>query len=160
MIRQVVVAAALLLTLAACENPNDYLPKQQVVADKPALPQAQATELVRTIVTPCERAMDRASGAISAMAASNIAPTTAREPVAAIKTACSGAFEQLQKSDASGEVRDACLAAVYARESVADTAIAILDGKATSLTPSTLQYKAADQAAASRACIAALARAG
>lgn len=159
MIRQV-IAAALLLTLAACENPNDYLPKQQVAPEKPALPRVEATELVRNIVGPCERAMDRASGTITAMAAANTAPTSAREPVTAIKTTCSGAFDQLQKSEASGEVRDACLAAVYARESVADTAITILDGKATSLTPSTLQYKAADQAAASRACIAALARAG
>jgi hypothetical protein len=154
------IAATLSLMLAACEDPSDYLPKQAVAAEKPPMPRAEATELVRAIVSPCERAMDRASGAISAMAASNTAPASAREPVAEIKTACAGAFDKLQGSAASGEVRDACLTAVYARESVADTAITILDGRATPLTPSTLQYKAADQAAASRACVSALSQAG
>lgn len=154
------LAVCLLLMTAACDNPSDYLPKQPEVTQAKALPRAESVQIVRQIVGPCERAMDRASGAIGAMAASNSAPASAREPVTQIKTTCAGAFSQLQNSQASGEVRDACLAAVYARESVADTAISILDGKATSLTTSTLQYKAADQAAASRACVAALARVG
>lgn len=157
MIRQ--CAVALLFALAACDDPNDYLPKTQAAAAAPdALPQDQAVRLVRDIVGPCERAMDRASGAIGVMVAASPAPARAREEIGLTKTACASAFAKLQKSAVSGDVRDACLAAAYARESVADTAMTILDGQATPITLSTLQYKASDQAAASRACVSALTR--
>lgn len=155
------IAVGLLLSLAACEDPSDYLPREPVVVEKPALRREQAIALVRDIVGPCERAMDRASGAIGVLAAASVPSGTARDAIVLTKQACSSAFARLQSSPASGDVRDACLAAAYARESVADTALEILaDGAANPITVSTLQYKAADQAAASRACVAALARAG
>jgi hypothetical protein len=154
------LALGLLLLTAACDKPSDYLPKEPVALEKPALPQAQAVQLVREIVGPCERAMERASGVIGVMATAGSPPAAARDLVTLTKSACASAFAQLQGSDASGDVRDACLAAAYARESVADTALEILEGRATPITVSTLQYKAADQATASRACVAALGRTG
>lgn len=159
MIRKSLILTLLLAT-AACEKPSDYLPKQAVAVEKAPLAKPEAIQLVREIVGPCERAMERASDAIGTIAASATPPASARHPVALAKTVCAGAFSRLQRSNASGEVRDACLAAAYARESVADTALKILEGGASAVAVSTLQYKAADQAAASRACVAALARAG
>lgn len=157
MIRQC-VAVLLLFLVAGCDDPNDYLPKSQAasVATAAALPQDQAVRLVRDIVGPCERAMERASSAIGVMVAASPPPARARDEIGLTKAACATAFTKLQKSAVSGDVRDACLAATYARESVADTAMSILDGQATPITLSTLQYKAADQAAASRACVSAL----
>jgi hypothetical protein len=154
------LAVSLLLVTAACDQPSDYLPKKAVSVARTPLPRNEAIELVRDIVGPCERAMERASDAIGIIAASATPPAAARHPVALAKTICAGAFSRLQRSNASGEVRDACLAAAYARESVADTALEILEGRANAVAISTLQYKTADQAAASRACVAALARAG
>lgn len=154
------IVLSLLLATSACDRPDDYLPKQKLVAEKKALPQSEAVKLVRDIVGPCERAMERASESIGLIAVSSTPPAVSRHPVALAKTVCAGAFSRLQRSNASGEVRDACLAAAYARESVADTALDILEGHANAVAISTLQYKTADQAAASRACVAALSRAG
>lgn len=154
------LALGLLLAVAACDRPDDYLTKQPVAVARTPMPQTEAIQLVRDIVGPCERAMERASDAIGTIAASAAPPAAARHPVALAKTVCAGAFARLQRSNASGEVRDACLAAAYARESVADTALQILEGRGNAVAISTLQYKTADQAAASRACVAALGRAG
>lgn len=154
------LALSLLLAVAACDRPDDYLPKQPVAVARTPMPQTEAIQLVRDIVGPCERAMERASDAIGIIAASAAPPAAARHPVALAKSVCAGAFSRLQRSNASGEVRDACLAAAYARESVADTALQILEGRGSAVAVSTLQYKTADQAAASRACVAALGRAG
>ncbi len=151
-------ALGLLLLAAACDRPSDYLPREPVAVQRSAAPRVDTLQLVSEIVGPCERAMDRASDAIGVIAASATPPATARHPIALAKTVCAGAFARLQRSGASGDVRDACLAAAYARESVADTALQILEGKAGAVAVSTLQYKAADQAAASRACVTALAR--
>lgn len=151
-------ALGLLLLAAACDRPSDYLPREPVTVQRSATPRVDTLQLVSEIVGPCERAMDRASDAIGVIAASATPPATARHPIALAKTVCAGAFARLQRSGASGDVRDACLAAAYARESVADTALQILEGKAGAVAVSTLQYKTADQAAASRACVTALAR--
>lgn len=153
------LALGLLLSTAACEDPADYLPKDAATLERPALAQAEAVRLVRDIVGPCERAMEQASAAVGALAAAAAPGEAARPRISQTKDACRSAFARLQTSPAPGDLRDACLAAVYARESVADTALQILDGRATSLSVSTLQYKTADQAAASRACMTALARA-
>ncbi|MDP3856107.1 hypothetical protein [Phenylobacterium sp.] len=157
MFRNILLASLLVLT-AACSQPARDVRLTQVAAAVPTA--AQVAQDVRGIVEPCETAMDRASGDIGQLAAAASPRAAARVAVAGAKDACLTAFGALQKAQAPGEVRDACLSAVYTRETLADTAIEMLDGKAGALAITTLRYKADDQSAANRACATALANLG
>jgi len=150
--------ASLMVLAAACSQPARNVPLTQVVAVAPSA--AQVVQDVRGIVQPCEQAMNRAGGHIDQLASSASPQAGARAAVGATKAACLTAFGALQKAHAPGAVRDACLSAVYTRETLADTAIEMLDGKAGALAVTTLRYKADDQSAASQACSTALATLG
>ncbi|WP_309643723.1 hypothetical protein [Phenylobacterium sp.] len=150
------LALVSLLSLAACSQPARDVPMTQVAVAAPTA--AQVVQDVRAIVEPCELASDRASGDIGLLVAAASPRDGARAAMAGAKSACLTAFGALQKAQAPGEVRDACLSAIYTRETLADTAIELLDGKAGPLAVTTLRYKADDQGAAGRACGAALAR--
>ncbi len=152
------VLASLTVLAAACSQPPGAVPVTQVASVAPSA--AQAAQDVRTIVEPCEQAMDRAGGHIEHLAASGSPRPGARAAVDATKAACLTAFGALEKIQAPGSVRDACLSAVYTRETLADTAIQMMDGKAGALAVTTLRYKADDQSAASQACSTALATLG
>lgn len=152
------VLASLTVLVAACSQPPRQVPLTPVAAAAPSA--AQAAQDVRAIVEPCEQAMNRAGSHIDQLAASGSPGAGARAAVDATKTACLSAFGALQKIQAPGAVRDACLSAVYTRETLADTAIQMLDGKAGALAATTLRYKADDQSAASQACSTALATLG
>ena len=148
--------ASLLLMVAACSQPARDLP----VAQAGLMTPAQQVSDVRAIVEPCERAMDRASGDIGLLASAVQPGVEARNAVSATKSACLNAFGRLQKAHAPGPVRDACLSAVYTRETLADTAIAMLNGQAGALAVTTLKYKSDDQSAADQACTLAIASSG
>jgi len=150
--------ASLIVLAAACSQPARDVPLTQLVAAAPSA--AQVAQDVRGIVEPCEQAMTLAGGHIDQLASSASPQAGARAAVGATKTACLTAFGALQKAHAPGAVRDACLNAVYTRETLADTAIQMLDGKAGALAVTTLRYKADDQSAASQACSTALANLG
>jgi len=147
--------SGLLLMAAACSQPARDLPLTSVAAARPSA--AESAQDLRAIVDPCEQAMDGARGAISQLAAAGQPGADGRAAVTRTKAACQGAFASLQKIQAPGQARDACLSAVYTRETLADTAIAMLDGKGGALAVTTLRYKSDDQGAASRACATALA---
>lgn len=147
---------ALLVAVATCSQ----LPKLAEVAEAPKAPAPAPGLKVREAVEPCAAAMNRASQTVLRLVAAEELGADARPAIDQLKAACTSAFSQLSSGQAPGPLRDTCMQAAYARESVADAALGVLGGNRSPIALATLQYKYEDQLESGRACDQALAKRG
>lgn len=146
------------LALAACEKPSDYLPKTPQVTTATA-PGPEAILALRNAISPCEHAMDAAADAIADLAARSAALPESRQVIGVARTVCSQASEAVQVAPVWSRLKDPCAQAVYAREGVIDAALRMLNGQGGALGMHALRDRIKDQVSASRTCAAAIAAA-
>lgn len=144
------------LALAACEKPTDYLPKTPPVVSATA-PTREAVLALRNAITPCENAMDAAADAIADLAARSASLPESRQVIRVARTVCSQASQAVQAAPVWGQLKDPCAQAVFAREGVVDAALRMLNGQGGTLGMHALRDRIRDQAEASRVCAAAIA---
>jgi len=151
-----VVAGCAALAVCACDKPSDFVPKQPAASAAALAPSALDMLALRAALQPCERAMEAGSEEIAAVAVGK--PNLAERPlIQNVRQVCAAAETSVSGLPLWGRLKDPCVRAVNARETVASGALDILDAKAGALGVETLRNKIADQAAASRACAAEIA---
>ena len=150
MFRKLVVMGCAVLAVSACDKPSDFVPKK---AAAPAVTEPSSLDMLalRAALQPCERAMEAGSEEIAAVAVHK-ADLAQRALIQNVREVCAGAIEKVRSLPLKGRLKDPCVRAVDARETVAAGALDVLDTKAGALGVETLRNKIADQAAASRAC--------
>jgi len=153
--RKLVVAGCAALAVSACDKPSDFVPKK---SETPAAMAPSALDMLalRAALQPCERAMEAGSEEIAAVAVGK-ANLAERPLIQNVRQVCAAAVTSVSGLPLWGRLKDPCVRAVDARETVAAGALDILDAKAGALGVETLRNKIADQAAASRACAAEIA---
>jgi hypothetical protein len=142
---------AALLPLSACEKPGDYLPKAAAIPLAEA-PTPGAVLALRNAINPCERAMETASEPIGDLAARSAALPESREAIAVARAVCRQSARAVQTAPVWSRLKDPCAKAVWARESVADAALRILNGQSGALGMMALRDRISDQVSASRRC--------
>lgn len=150
MFRKLVVMGCAAMAVSACDKPSDFVPKKIEVPAATA-PSSLDMLALRAALQPCERAMEAGSQEIAAVAV-NKADLAKRPLIQNVRQVCAGAAESVRGLPLKGRLKDPCVRAVDARETVAAGALEILDAKAGALGVETLRNKISDQAAASRAC--------
>lgn len=150
LLRKLVVIGCAAMAVSACDNPSDFAPKK-VNAPAAAAPSSLDMLALRAALQPCERAMEAGSEEIAAVAVEK-AELAQRALIENVREVCAGAIERVRSLPLKGRLKDPCVRAVDARETVAAGALEILDAKAGALGVEILRNKIADQAAASRIC--------
>lgn len=148
--RNLVVMGCAVMAVSACDKPSDFVPKK-AAASAVTEPSKLDMLALRAALQPCERAMEAGSEEIAAVAVQK-ADLAQRVLIQNVREVCAGAIEKVRSLPLKGRLKDPCVRAVDARETVAAGALEILDAKAGALGVETLRNKIADQAAASRAC--------
>lgn len=146
------IALLLLSSLAACDKPEDFLPKRPPADPAAVQPTSAALASLQAAMDPCELSMIAAAEPIGQIAAGLPPSPDGRDLIQKAKAACAPASAAVRGLPLWGRLKDPCVEAAYAREQVADGALAILDGDRSALARPALQDKVSDQAAASRRC--------